>query len=294
MNIALCTDEKYAFPCGVCITSILENNKDEECNIYILTSGLTNKTTRKFNELSKCYNQNIEIITIDNNSFNNLKVCNRFPTSIYYRFLLPDLLVNIDKILYLDCDIIVTGSIKELWETDIRRHACGVIEDQKSDDIRIQNRLELYTAYFNSGVLLINLDYWRENQTAEKLIEFIYQNPDKCVYPDQDALNFILHDNVKFLEYKYNYQEFFYIPKEETFLHKRKWCNLIYDEETPIVVHYTNETKPWITTCNHPHKDLFYKYKAISPWHKYKIKSPYTAKGKIVTIIKQVIRILKL
>lgn len=293
MNIALCTDENYSFPCGVCITSILENNKERECNIHILAPGLKTETIDKFRLLEKTYQQKIDIIIIDDKVFNGLKINDRFPISIYFRFLLPQLL-DVDKVIYFDCDIIVTDCLNELWDANIKNFACGVVEDQKSDDIRIQNRLELYKAYFNSGVLVMNLDYWRENQIADKLLEFIYNNPDKCVYPDQDALNYILHDKVKFLEYRYNYQEFFYLPKEETFLHRSKWSNLIPNEEIPIVVHYTNETKPWITTCNHPHKNLFYKYQAISPWHKNKIIHPYTIKGKIAAIIKQTIRILKL
>ena len=88
MNIALCTDEKYSFPCGVCITSILENNKGIECNIYILTPGLKTETIDKFKLLERNYLQKIEIIVINEKIFNGLKISNRFPTSIYYRFLL--------------------------------------------------------------------------------------------------------------------------------------------------------------------------------------------------------------
>lgn len=294
MNIALCTDEKYSFPCGVCVTSILENNKEEECNIYIIANKLSHITIEKFKELQREYRQKVEVILVSDNAFDGLKICDRFPKSIYYRFLLPQLLLNEEKVIYLDCDIIITNSLRQLWETNIDDLACGVIEDQRSDDIRIQNRLELYKKYFNSGVLLINLDYWRKEKTANKLIEFIYKNPDICVLPDQDALNYILHDKVKFLEYKYNYQELFYLPVKETFLHKSKWKNLIPREEIPVVIHYTQGTKPWKTTCDHPHKHLFYKYQAISPWSKNKIKSPYSIKGKIAVIIKQIVRIIKL
>ena len=144
MNIALCTDDKYAFPCGVCVTSILENNKNEECNIYILTERLSESNIAKFKTLGKTYNQAINILRIDSKKFNELKISNRFPKSIYFRFLLPKLIENENKVLYLDCDIVVTSNLKELWETDITEYACGAVEDQLSDDIRVQNNLELY------------------------------------------------------------------------------------------------------------------------------------------------------
>lgn len=287
MNIALCTDEKYSFPCGVCITSILENNKEEECRIYILTDGLKPKTIEKFKRLKEKYRQKIEIINIDDQLFNGLKVCNRFPKSIYYRFLLPQIL-NDEKVIYLDCDIIVTANLNTLWNTDISEYACGVVEDQSGDDIIIQNRIGLYKDYFNSGVLLINLNYWRKNNIAKRVAEFIHYNPDVCVYPDQDAMNCIISDQVKFLEYKYNYQELFYQPQECILLHKKKRKNLISGKYIPTIIHYTGHFKPWVKGCVHPYKDLFIKFKEISPWNKEKIKSRYTLKWKIDTIIRQI------
>lgn len=284
MNIAFCTDEKYSYPCGVCITSIFENNKNEKCDIYILTDGLKHKTIEKFNHLGAIYKQKINIINIGNQLFENLKVSNRFPKSIYYRFLLPQLLDE-EKVIYFDCDIIVTSSLKDLWNTDIKDFACGVVEDQMSDDIIIQNRIGLYKDYFNSGMLLMNLDYWRKNNITEKITEFILHNPAICVYPDQDAMNFKLYNKVKFLEYKYNYQELFFVPKERIFLHKGKWTNLVLDRSTPVVMHYTGHFKPWHKGCTHPYKKLFIKFKAISPWKKEKLKSRHTLKWKISRII---------
>ena len=292
MNIALCTDEKYSFPCGVCVTSILENNKEEGCCIYILTDGLKQETIEKFKQLQNKYKQKIDIITINDKLFDGLKISDRFPKSIYYRFLLPQLL-NEDKIIYLDCDIIVTSSLKELWDTDINNFACAAVEDQMSDDIIIQNRIGLYKDYFNSGVLLINLNYWRREQIADKLIEFIRENPEKCIYPDQDALNYILHDKVKFLEYKYNYQELFFLEKEKIALHKTKWDNLLPNNITPTIIHYTGFIKPWHKGCPHPYKQMFIKFKANSPWKKEKLRSRHSLKWKILRIIGQIKYCLK-
>ena len=292
MNIALCADENYAFPCGVCVTSILENNIHEKCNIYILTPGLKEESKKKFKELSKTYGQSIEIIAIDDTLFQDLKRCKRFPQSIYYRFLIPHLL-PVNKILYLDCDIIVTQSLKSLWETGISEYACAVVEDQKSDDIRLQNNLELYKKYFNSGVLLMNLEYWRKNNTSQKLTNFIDNNTEKCVYPDQDALNYILGEKVLYLEYKYNYQEFMLYPKEEQFLHKVKWGNLLPANELPAIIHYTCDIKPWIKNCRHPLKGEFFKYKKISPWKSCKTKKLFSFVEKLRMIYQITSFILK-
>lgn len=292
MNIALCADEKYAFPCGVCVTSILENNKNEECNIYILTEGLKHETIEKFQNLGNIYNQKVTIINIDSDQFKGLKVSSRFPRSIYFRFMLPRLIHNEAKVLYFDCDIIVTNKLKELWDSDITNYACGVVEDQRSDDIRVQNNLGLYKTYFNSGVLLMNLEYWRKNNTASRLTEYIYNNADKCVFPDQDALNYILCDEVLYLEYRYNYQELMMQKKEECFLHKSKWHNLLEDGELPTIIHYNGWVKPWVLTCEHKLKEEWLKYKNISPWKNTKLTPRYSLIQKLMLMRRFCLNIL--
>lgn len=292
MTIALCTDEKYSFPCGVCVTSILENNKEEECNIYIISKELKIKTIEKFKKLQKKYRQKVEIILVSDNAFEGLKISERFPESIYYRFMLPQLL-NEDKVIYLDCDIIVTSNLKEFWNTDINERACGVVEDQRGDDITLHNRIDFHDRYFNSGVLLMNLRYWRENMISNKLINFIYNNPSKCIFPDQDALNAIISNQVIFLEYKYNYQEMFLQNRDGLYLHKSKWNNLLPSNVMPAIIHYTGSVKPWYRFCTHPYASIFKDYKAISPWKNTRQVARYKLLEKLKNIIEYSIYTLR-
>ena len=108
MNIALCTDQKFAIPCLTSIISILENNKDDYSHIYVLTEGLNDKTKEKFNKLSGIYNRPIDLLQIDKSVFSGLIVNSRYPFSIYYRYLLSEMLTSVKKVIYLDCkDILV-------------------------------------------------------------------------------------------------------------------------------------------------------------------------------------------
>lgn len=142
-------------------------------------------------------------------------------------------------------------------------------------------------------MLLINLQYWRTHHVAEKLVDFISTHPEKCLYPDQDALNAILSESVLFLEYRYNYQELFLRKPENTLLHKSKWCNLLSRDEIPTIIHYTGQTKPWHRRCLHPYVTIFQKYKQSSPWKNVKIKSQYSLRTKLEFIIRYVIYILR-
>ena len=279
IHIALCTDENYAIACLACTTSIFENNKSESISLNILTNGLSEKTEYIFKELSQKYKQQVKIINISSKHFLNLKISNRYRESIYYRFLIPDL-INEEKVLYIDSDTIIINDIKDLWETNLNNLACGVIEDQSSDDIRIHNRIGIDSPYFNSGVLLINTEYWKNNKIKYKLIEFIYNHPYICLYPDQDALNIILHNQVKYLPYKYNYQEILYTTDfRNLFIHRSKWHSILNDRKEVKIIHFTGNIKPWHVECRHPQKDIFLKYIRLSglnnfkPWHYYNIKS---------------------
>ena len=256
MNIALCTDDRYANHCAICITSILENNKLEDCHIYVMTEGLSDENLKKFHYLEKYYKKPVEVKVIDGKIFEGLQVTGRLPQSMYFRFMLPEI-INDSSVLYLDCDIIVRHSLRDLFNIDLTNYACGVVEDQCGDDVRMHNRINMFSRYFNSGVLLMNLDYWRKYDIAKKLIDYIAAS-DWLMCPDQDALNVILEGKILFLDYKYNFQEGFYHTL--AWLRADKWKLVECAQKDPVIVHYTAGEKPWHKDCTHPLKSDYDKY----------------------------------
>ena len=262
MNIALCTDENFVIPCLTCITSILENNKDEECHVYVLTEGLTDNSIDKFHKLSTIYSQPIEIRTIRIDKLKNLKVRPPFPVSMYFRFLLPGILNGEEKVLYLDCDIIVRHSIVDMYNVDLIDKACAVVIDQHCDDVLMQNNVRIRSSYFNSGVMVMNLDYWRKNNVANNLINYIYNNPERCIYPDQDALNIVLDSKVEYLNPTYNFQHYwavsFHLSKTSYLRHKE----IIEASKDPVIVHFCSQ-KPWHIKFYNPYKSEFYRYNKL-------------------------------
>lgn len=279
MIVALATDDRYAMACGVCVTSILENNKD--CSVCILTEGLSDVEIARFRRLSEKYSREIDIIVIDDKVLTGLKVSERFTKAIYFRMLLPGL-INADKVLYLDCDIIVNDSLEEFWNTDLDGYAAMVVEDQSADDVRIHNRIACDGLYFNSGVMLMNLDYWRENSISEKVIDYIYTNPQRCKYPDQDALNVILNGKVLQAGFEYNFQHLLYLKESKRFLHFSKWPQIERWKLTPKIIHYTEFVKPWYKENDHPLSHRFKYYHSISPWSGVAFKYRYSCLSKLI------------
>ncbi|MDY4521410.1 MAG: glycosyltransferase family 8 protein [Bacteroidales bacterium] len=283
MDIVLCTDPKYAVGCGVCISSIVRHNDPKECNFHIFTNYLPASDRAKFEEIAKTHGCTIEIIDIDNKQFSNLSVSETFPVSIYYRYLAPSLL-NCDKSLYFDCDIVVNGSIKELWNTDITDVPLAAIEDQANclDPLYFASHIGPYNhSYFNSGVLLLNHRYWREHNTIAELTKSIEEHP-SFTFADQDALNFVLRDKVKILSHNFNYQSDWAFGKWADSLKNNIFHT---SKQEAIVIHYCY-TAPWIFGKYHPMSNLFFKELEQSPWRDYVIAKHSRMEGKVATILR--------
>lgn len=263
MNIALCTDENFSIPALVCITSIFENNKEDDCHVYVLTDGLSDNARKKFCRLSQIYAQPIYVMSIDKHRFDGLTVSNRYPVSMYYRFLLPEMLPNEDVVLYLDCDIIVRHSLKELFTIDIDEYALGAVVSQSSDWVKWYNDHKLATPFFNSGVLLMNLNYWRRNNIFESLVKWVVENPNGLWLPDQSALNKVLERKVRYLDYTYNFQERWTRPLQGSYIHYSKWDEIENTGKDPVIIHYCDAEKPWFLESRHKYKRDFTYYATL-------------------------------
>lgn len=260
MNIALCTDENFSIPALVCITSIFENNKDEECHVYVLTDGLSEKARNKFSKLSDVYSHSIEIIDIDRHRFDGLTVSERYPISMYYRFLLPEKLPSKKIVLYLDCDIIVRHSLKGVFSKNLDGYALGAVVSQSCDWVKWANDYKLRSSFFNSGVLLMNLEYWREYNVFDRLVAWLADYEKELWLPDQSALNKVLEGKVVYLDYTYNFQERWTRDLEGSNIHFSKWDEISKIGNDPIIVHYCDAEKPWFVESKHKFKDDFLLY----------------------------------
>lgn len=265
MNICLCTDENYAPACGACLFSFFEHHKTIGCKAYILAKTLSEQAEKNLKAIGQRFGQEVNIIYVETELLRHLKVSERFPESIYYRFLLPSL-IPADKLLYLDCDIICNAPAVEFWNIDLTGMAMAAIEDQNGADIRLLNTVGNPSVYFNSGVLLLNAAYWRENNIAQQLADELRHNGIHYPYPDQDALNTILRDRVIIADFRYNFQEALYRPESKLMLHRDKWEAVGVARKDPVFIHYTAAIKPWYQECNHPQCDLYRHYQKLTPW----------------------------
>lgn len=272
-NICYSFDSNYVEQFMVSVVSLLVNaDKNEFFDIFVLDSGLTKTDKAVIENLKKSYkNFSLKYLSVNEKDFKNcplLKEKSRefkhyhvtLPT--YFRFKLPSILGKINSVLYLDCDVIIRGSLKDLFSIDLKNTAAAMVKDVESDSEA--KRLGLKN-YFNAGVMLINLDYWRKNKIEDNLFEYTKTHTDEIKWQDQDILNCVLNENIKAIDTKWNYQYFLYDEVNTNDLNEAE------------ILHLSGRFKPWLLPFEHPIYDIYYSYLYETPFFKkaaeYKLKS---------------------
>lgn len=159
------------------------------------------------------------------------------PLETYFRFLLPDLLLGIERILYLDIDTLVCGDLSSLWQIDLGDTCIGAVPEYEMSLFFPEHLIELgVTAqqYFNAGVLLLDLDKMRSETVAAQLISFAQKRAKKLRFGDQDILNLYFKDKVTYLPQSYNYRNYAMHTGSESI-------------EDVHILHFNGPGKPWFT-----------------------------------------------
>lgn len=182
---------------------------------------------------------------------------------------------ELSRVLYLDCDIIVKKSIRELWNLDLQGKTIGALMDAFSKHYRANIDLEPDDIMFNSGVMLINLKKWRRDNVEDRLLKFIAAKNGRIQQGDQGALNAVLSRETYCFEPRFNSVTIFYDFTYEEMLIYRKPPKFYSEEkvneavENPSVIHFTTSflsKRAWMKGCKHRYADEWLKYKKTSPW----------------------------
>jgi lipopolysaccharide biosynthesis glycosyltransferase len=213
MDVVTACDETYLPHAATMLCSLLVNNTGLT-KIHLLHNGIRKGELKLLEKFLNKYGAEFEDIEIHDGVLSSLKITRYFNSVIYFRLLLPEILpVSLHKVLYLDCDLIVRKPIDALWNIDLNDHLLAAVEDNVISKQKEQLGLPQSFKYFNSGVLLINLDKWRRQSFHIKVVEFIKNNPNKLTFPDQDGLNVVADGNWINLPTTWNVQHaYFFRP----------------------------------------------------------------------------------
>lgn len=270
IDIVCNMNDAYVQHCGVMLCSLFMNNREEHFRIHILHFSISKHSQSVLTEFVRSFGNEIFFYQVADLGFElpNLK-SHYISAETYLRLLITRYVPNdIDKILYLDVDMIVLGSIRELFSTNLNGVLLGAIQDSPNPSRQERLAISKENGYFNAGVLLLNLAYWREHHITGKTIAFIKDHPEKIRQHDQDVLNVVSGGHWKRISFKWNMLNTFFFRKpvvESKFLEEVEMC-----KKDVRIVHYSGGVKPWMAWEKHPYHQEYYKYLAFTPWKGYK------------------------
>lgn len=262
--VVLITDNNYCIPTGVAIQSLIDSyKKDAKLIVYIIACNVDDENKALFNALST-RNAEVKIIECNLSELKKYSEINYYVSpSALLKFLIPNLISEYERILYIDGDVLVRKDITDIFETDIDGYYAAAVADFAGMfAYKFHTRLKL-PRYFNTGVLLLNAKRLRAEHMDEKLFACKAAHPEyQCM--DQDVFNVVFKNEVKFLPHKYNVmmanleimqKEMGITMREiDTFFHSDygSYKNL---EADSYLLHLTNEFKPWIYKNVYMHEE---------------------------------------
>ncbi|AZQ41512.1 General stress protein A [Streptococcus intermedius] len=276
MNILFTLNDAFVPQVATCMCSIFENNKSaDSINIYLIGEKISEKNQQELSAFTNKYKRNVYFIELGNieDLLDFEFDTNGWSPIVLARLFLDKLLPNdVNRVLYLDGDTIVLKDISKFYSTDLEDKVLGMCPEPTVDKTRKKFLKLGEYPYHNSGVLLIDLNKWREKQIGKQVIEFYRQHDGNLFAPDQDALNGSLKLEIKTLSLNFNYFNIYdtypyYILKKLSFptefISKSEFESI---KKSPSIIHYLGEERPWRKGNTHKWRGEYLHYLSTTPW----------------------------
>jgi lipopolysaccharide biosynthesis glycosyltransferase len=264
LAVVVAVNTKYVQHLCAAVKSLLVNNQGRSFRIYVINSGIPVSVFDRLRQVAADA-ERCEVIdlVVPETLFEGMLLTQYYSREIYYRLMIPEL-VDEEKVLYIDSDIIVDGSLDGLFELDLDGVYAGAVREPWFDR-HAELELDPGHRYFNSGVMLINVRKWKEDGLHLDVIDYIARHRQAIRFPDQDGLNAMIGDRYLPLPLKYNLT---FIPGEDDLTEQGLYGPDELEEarRRPVIIHYSGGSKPWHSQNRHPYKSLYWKYLRMTPY----------------------------
>lgn len=281
LNILYQSDNNYAVVTGVSIISLLENNRHlEDINIYLLNDQISEENLSRLKSICEDYHRNFIIVDTEAilKQLKDMKVepyKNTYTT--YFKLLVFNQLdISTNRIIQLDGDTIINGPLDELIDMPLDGYICAATYASIINDYKKMIGLKESDKYYNCGVLVINLKEWKHYNCQEKIIHHLLHERNKYFIVDQDIINTLFRDKIKYMHLKYNFNSGYYIygiKGSFKIYGFRKECysdvSLVKEAyEKPYIYHCMGAMtgRPWEQDSIHPQNKEYDFYLDKTPW----------------------------
>ena len=255
-------DRNYIMPFRVMLKSLIINNPQEAVHVWLLHSNIPQDDLNLLTEYCNTQRVTLTAIQVDRTIFKDAPVSKRYPQEMYYRLLAPFILPDsVERILYLDPDILVINSIRPLWETQLGECAFAaaahsVVPDMVGDVNKI--RLNTDHAYFNTGVILMDLGAVRKLVNTDDVFEYVRKHSAGLLLPDQDVFNCLCGAYAKQIDdavWNYDARRFSTYKLNSGGRYDMDWIM-----QNTVFLHFCGKQKPWKSSHSSRFSSLYKHY----------------------------------
>lgn len=248
MNLLLTLDENYLLPCKTMLYSFFASNPEEkDVNVYLLHSAIPDEKLTDLAQYCAGFHAQLIPLVVDPALFQNAPTSKRYPKEMYYRLLSPLILPKtLDRILYLDPDMLIINSLKALWEIDLCGKTFAAASHTGLTEVANElNHARLNTEhdYFNSGVILIDLISARKLVTPDAIFQCVRAHERELLLPDQDVFNILYGRQtmpVEDVQWNYDVRNYTKYLIRSNGKHNLNWVM-----QNTSVLHFCGKNKPW-------------------------------------------------
>jgi lipopolysaccharide biosynthesis glycosyltransferase len=262
--IVCATDSQYVLPLAVMLRSVAEHLRDDRrVTCYVLYAGVSQGDRDRVCESLPIGHFEVRWIPASPHDLRGVPVWGRMPVTTYFKLLVPELLPpNVDRAIWLDCDMLVTRDIAALWNVELDGHATAAVQDQLVPLVSSRGGISRYAdlgipsraKYFNAGVMLMSLAGWRREGVARKALDYLRENARSVMFWDQEGLNFVLADEWQELPRSWNVN-----------VSLPGWRSAPRDR-APAILHFAGMLKPWAYRTSDPEWSVYNQYLDHTAW----------------------------
>lgn len=298
MNIAYSCNDNYIEQTGISMISLFENNRDiKDLDVYLISKDVSPNNIGHLKSICSQYGRKLIVVNFKDIAYDlNLSSTGRHIETIYTKIFFGRI-KNLDRILYLDSDTIINGSLRDMNQVDLTDSYMGMVETYTGEKARTKLDMKPTSPFYNDGIALVNVDYCRHHHLIEKCLSVIDSFNGNPPILSEGVLNKVCEGHIKSISLKYNMMAGLYqiISLDPSYVNKKlnySQQEIITSFNHPVVIHFLSGfyNRPWNIGCKHPLQNEYVKYKNISPWKDTPLKNdelPFKLRvlGRILNVI---------
>lgn len=266
--ITCATDAHYVTPLAVMLRSVLTNlSKDRQAAIYIMDGGVDQERKEKLGRSLPSGRATVQWMPVNPEVYSGAPLWGRMPVSTYYKLAVADTLpADVHKAIWLDCDLVVTTDLAQLWNGDLNDDHVRAAQDSIVPLVSSPFGIAAYQSlgipadakYFNAGVMLLDLDRWRADRVSQRVLDYLRRFGDSVFFWDQEGLNAVLAGKWGELDPRWNCNAS--VPP------RRRVRRTAGASEPPWIIHWAGYLKPWRYPGKDPEKLRYFEFLDMTAW----------------------------